>query len=39
MSLFYVSVFYKNASTDANPIRESSIHANNVEEAYQIGKD
>lgn len=39
MSLFYVSVFNKNASKDANPIWESSIDANDVEDAYQIGKD
>ena len=39
MSLFYVSVFDKKASDDANPIWESSIDAADVEEAYQIGKD
>lgn len=39
MSLFYVSVFKKNAADDANPIWESSIDAFDVEQAYQIGKD
>ena len=39
MSLFYVTVFEKNATKDANPIWESSIDAFDVEEAYQIGKD
>ena len=39
MSLFYVTVFEKNATKDANPIWENSIDAFDVEEAYQIGKD
>lgn len=38
MSLFYVSVFEKNATKDTSPIWESSIDAGDVEEAYQIGK-
>jgi hypothetical protein len=38
MSLFYVSVFKKNATDDANPIWENSIDAFDVEEAYRIGK-
>lgn len=39
MSLFYVSVFKKNPTDDANPIWETSIDAADVEEAYQIGKE
>lgn len=39
MSLFYISIFKKDALKDANPIWESSIDALNVEEAYRIGKD
>lgn len=39
MSLFYVSVFKKNATDVANPIWESSIDALDVEEAYRIGKN
>lgn len=39
MSLFYVSVFEKNATKDTNAIWETSIDAGDVEEAYQIGKE
>lgn len=39
MSLFYISVFEKNAADDANPVWENSVDAFDVEEAYKIGKD